>query len=176
MKAALLLRFLPQIAGGLGALSVLATGAAAIQTARFHARGETIRALEAMIDSVAEFQKVAGARQLEVFANQERHYAGLAITSDRRHREALAHAGADADRYIAAHRLLRAQIARGASGAAAAPAPGDDTGLPEELPADRFVAVSDDDVRRCTAATRYALDAFEWARGLNDGPEPLASP
>ena len=66
------------------------------------------------------------------------------------------------DRYVADHRV------QPASSPSAAPAAGqgDGAAVPQSLPASPLVAVSVDDLHKCSDATAYAIAAHDWADGL----------
>lgn len=91
-------------------------------------------------------------------------YQELAERADNDVADAQAVALDAADRYITANRVQ--PCSGGGTSGTPAPADSGDTGVPASLPADSLVAVSAEDVRACTAATTYALEAHNWATGL----------
>ena len=92
-------------------------------------------------------------------------YQELAERADNDIADAQAVAMDAAGRYIAANRVQ--PCSGGGTSGTPAPSASGDTSVPASLPADSFVAVSPEDVRACTAATTYALEAHRWATELN---------
>lgn len=109
-------------------------------------------------------QDEAGRIARAALAHQEATYRAKAQDTDHAYNLALADARSAADRFIAAHRLRDATLAR-PTGPAAAGTTGSNPGLPASLPVDA-VMVSAGDVRACTDATAYALKAHDWAASL----------
>jgi hypothetical protein len=100
----------------------------------------------------------------------EQNYRNLAQEADHHAEQARSDALAAADRYITDHRFVCPRNQSGIDRAAASPA-SVDPGVPASVPADSFVAVSDADVRACSAATAYAVAAHDWAAGLGGASE-----
>lgn len=98
-------------------------------------------------------------------ATVEQRYRELAERASNDHENANLRASDAADRYIASNRVQCPSDRRAASPAIAA---AEDHGASvfADVPADPFVAVSESDVRACSAAAAYAVSAFEWASGL----------
>ena len=135
--------------------------------AGYNARDERAdREMSEMLASVEAGQERARAAQQAALDAEQARYDELAERTDREYQIAQVEAMSAADRYITANRV-RPPSGSVASPASAAPQ-GDGAGLPENLPADPFVAVSDADVRTCTVATTYAVEAFLWANRLAD--------
>ena len=80
-----------------------------------------------------------------------------ARAADQSHEKQLADARSATDRYIAANRVRT-------PGSCHSPAPATaDAGVPQEVSSSPLVAVSDSDVRACTDAVIYAVEAYRWA-------------
>lgn len=120
---------------------------------------------EADRKAYADAQKEAAAKALAAKAAAERRYLSLAEKADDDLEQARADAMDAAERYIAAHRVRPESAGGSPGGPAAAPESGV-AGIPAGMPPDGFVAVSDADVRACSAATAYAVMAHNWAKGL----------
>lgn len=115
-------------------------------------------------------QAEAEALQAAVNEDEEARTAANAKRSDQNHDNDLARTLAAGRAYADQHRIaadgVRPESDRGAPGQAIAPAQSDGTGLPADLPANRFVAISDPDLQACTRATTYAVGAHNWAATL----------
>lgn len=125
-------------------------------------------------------QAEAEALQAAVNEDEEARTAANAKRSDQNHDNDLARA-IFADRaYADQHRItiggVRTEADRGAPGKAIAPAEGSGAGFPAELPANRFVAISDTDLQACTRATTYAVGAHNWAATLPQSPFNPSTP
>lgn len=116
----------------------------------------------AYVDAQAE----AAAKAIAALQAAETRYTNLAKDADNEQRVELADARTAADRYIAANRVRRCEAAGSPRGGPVAAPESPDTGVPESLPADSLVAISDDDLHKCTAATVYAIGARAWALSL----------
>ncbi len=103
--------------------------------------------------------------QLAQKAKAEQRYKDIAHEADKEHAEQLADANDALARYIATHRV-RAGEGGFSIRPAGSVAEGGSAEVPASLPTDSFVAVSDDDMHRCTAIATYALDAHNWALKL----------
>jgi hypothetical protein len=98
----------------------------------------------------------------------EQHYKELANNADASHQAGAARAGRATADYLALHRM-RAPAAARPAGAVAPETQSGGAGLPANPAADAFVvAVSEDDVRACSADYSYAVAAYEWAMSLGD--------
>ena len=138
--------------------------------AGYNARDERAdREMSEMLASVEAGQERARAAQIAVNQAAEQRYQELAERTDREYRASQVEAMSAADRYIERNRV-RPPSGSVASPASAAPQ-GDGAGVPENLPAHPFVAVSDADVRACTVAATYAVEAHNWAAALERGVE-----
>jgi hypothetical protein len=124
---------------------------------------------EAALDLVAEAQITARAAQQAAMDAEQARYDELAERTDANARLAQVEAMDAANRYIERNRV-RPPSGSVASTGSAAPQ-GDGAGVPENLPAHPFVAVSDADVRACTVAATYAVEAHNWAAALERGVE-----
>lgn len=124
--------------------------------------------LEADLDRVKEAQATALLKAQAAKAEAEENYRNLAEETDEQLEQVRTDAMAAAERYIAANRV-RYQAPRSVSERPPSAAEDRDSGLREEVPADTFVAVTDDDVRACTDVTAYALELRGWALKLNEG-------
>ena len=112
-------------------------------------------------DAQAEAKRKAEAARLA----EEARYRRQAEEADDAHKAQLADARSDAERYIAANRVRPQAAGRPPGGPGASPESGDPR-VPESVPPHGLVAVTEADVRACTAATVYAHRAREWALGL----------
>jgi hypothetical protein len=158
-----------------GLVLVVIVGFAVVQTVRlegfkfwpFETEGALakIDRLELEIKALIDGQEDAREAQQAVNDAAEKIYTEVAEKIDVEHDHAQDEARSAADRYIADNRL-RCPADRGASGRTAPAAPGNGAGVPQSVPAPALVAVSDADVRACTAAATYALKAHEWATAL----------
>ena len=98
---------------------------------------------------------------------QEARFKEKADNADKAHAKALVDASRAADRYIAANRV-RIEAAQGSAGGTVASAESGSAGSPDSASAAAFmVAVTENDVRICTANTQRPF-AREWALGVND--------
>lgn len=113
-------------------------------------------------DAQAEAKRKAEAARLA----EEARYRRQAEEADNAHEAQLADARDDAERYIAANRVRPEAAGRSPGGPGTGPESGAPR-VPEGLPPDGLVAVTEADVRACTAATIYAFNAHRWANGLN---------
>lgn len=105
------------------------------------------------------------AKWREAIRAKEQQYRNLAQEADHDAEQAHSDALAAADRYIASHRFVCPRDQGGVDRPAANPG-GGNPGVPASLPADSLVAISDADVRACSAATAYAVEAHNWAVGI----------
>lgn len=115
----------------------------------------------AALAAIPVAQAKALAAQVALNASVAAKYQSQAEISDANYKTALADAGADADRYIAAHRLRPAAHPGGTSSPSGTAQAGD-SNLPADMPADGVV-VSASDVQKCTGATSYAVTAHNSA-------------
>jgi len=129
--------------------------------ARAKGRAELAQTVAAYEAAQAEATRMALAAKQAT----EARYRNLAERIDREHASIQAAADTATDRYIADNRL-RTCPAGGASGGTLAAANDHGAGISAPVPADPVVAVTDADVRACTAAVTYAISAREWALGL----------
>jgi hypothetical protein len=119
-------------------------------------------------DDAAKFaaaQVEAEAIGQRALAETERKYRSKADVADQKHAADMGRIHAVADRYIAQHRVRGP--AQGSASQAAAPAASGGPGVSETVPADPFVVVLGSDVRACSVAVKYGIDAHDWAVGLN---------
>lgn len=117
--------------------------------------------LQRTIDTFDEAQKEARKLAEAAVRAKEQEWKDKADVADDRNELAQDSALDAAERYIAANRMCPAD--RGSTRSASPAAAPDRASVPAGVPADRLVAVSDDDVRACSAATAYALSAHQWA-------------
>ena len=135
--------------------------------AGYNARDERAdREMSEMLAQVSDAQERARAAQQAAMDAEQARYDELAERTDADARLAQVEAMSAADRYIERNRV-RPSDRSVASDTSAAPQ-GDGSGVPAPVPADPFVAVTDADVRACTVATTYAVEAFLWANRLAD--------
>lgn len=80
-----------------------------------------------------------------------------ARAADQSHAKELADARSATDRYIDANRVHPARSCNSPATATA------DAGVPQEVSSSPLVAVSDSDVRACSDAVIYAVEAHRWA-------------
>lgn len=123
-----------------------------------HVAAEQIKGMEA----ASEQNRLA---QIAAVKAKEQHYKDIAHEADKEHAEQLADANDALARYIATHRV-RPESPGGGFSAPGGTAESGSAEVPAGLSADSFVAVSDDDMRRCTAIATYALDAHNWVLKL----------
>lgn len=150
----------------------LCAGLLWVRGSRYEAQRDTARAQVAELQATLEQVKVAEKRAtdaaLAAKAKAERDYKTLAETTDAEEQKARDTAMADAERYIADHRV-RPQAAGGAS-RPASPAPEDhgSTGSDSAGPAPIVdaVAVTPDDIRICTTNTTRLEAVRAWALSL----------
>lgn len=90
---------------------------------------------------------------------------GIANVADTKHKAEAPAIRAATDRFIAGNRVRTEATDSNASAATA------DTGVPENLPANPFVAVSDSDVHACGEWVNYGINAHDWAMNLAGGVE-----
>jgi len=124
--------------------------------------------LERARDQIAAMevaQEAARAAQQAVNDAAATRYQELAERADDDTLQAQATALDAATRYIRDNRVQPCGTSLPTETTASAP--DSDPGIPASLPADSFVAVSPADVRACTAATTYAIEAHRWANSLN---------
>lgn len=123
--------------------------------------------LQAVIDDIEKAQEQALARAQAVKDAAELRYRTLAERTDDEIEQANADAMDAAERYIANNRV-RCPTNRGASGGTVAAS--DDRGarVPESVPADTLVSITDSDLRACVGAVTYAVGAHNWALGLGE--------
>lgn len=105
----------------------------------------------------AAFRKAITDRTAAALAKEKEQ----ARAADISHEKQLADARSATDRFIDANRVQPARSCH----SPAPTAPG--AGLPQEVPAGPLVAVSDGDVRACTDAVIYAVEAHKWAISLD---------
>lgn len=154
----------PQIAAGACALSLLTGAFAGIQTYRMHSAHVALTTCRSEREQIIAASKIATDLQRRANAAKERQYQEHAHEADQRHDAELADVRSATDRYIADHRV---RSPSGGSTATAAPSPArDSAGVPQDVPADSDVAVADGDVRACSEAVKYGIDAHDWAVGL----------
>jgi hypothetical protein len=125
---------------------------------------------KAQLDAVAAAQVAASRAALAAHVQQEAAYQAKAKEADNAHQSELETAQKAADRYIADHHeptcgVQPASAAR-SGGDTAASAQGGDPAVSASMPADAVV-VSQGDVRACTAAVTYGIDAHNWATTIN---------
>lgn len=129
-------------------------------------RDDALAQIEEMTQASAESLRRAKAQKAAV----EQRYRDLAKQKDVEHEKELAHAMDATDRYIASHRVRSC-----AGGSTGRPAPAPEyhgSGVSEGLPPDPLVAVSDSDVRACSAAVVYGVKAHEWAEDVAKSSTP----
>lgn len=127
------------------------------------------------LDAVKAAQQVALEKAQAAKAKAELDYKNLAETTDANEQKARTDAMADAERYIAGHRV-RSQAAGGAAGRTAAPAEDHGTASGDSAsPAPELdeVTVTADDIRICTVNTTRLEAVRDWAVGLSS---PTPSP
>ena len=135
--------------------------------AGYNARDERAdREMSEMLASVEAGQERARAAQQAAMDAEQARYDELAERTDANAEIAQVAAMDAANRYIERNRV-RPSDRSVASDTSAAPQ-GDGSGVPAPVPTDPFVAVTDADVRACTVATTYAVEAFLWANRLAD--------
>lgn len=121
-------------------------------------------------------QAEAAALQDAVNEDEEARTRANARRSNQNHEDDLARAAAAERNYADQHGIaidrLWPKIDRGAPGQAIAPAESGSAGLPAEVPADPFVAISSADLQACTRVTTYAVGAHNWAGTIS--PNRLA--
>ena len=132
--------------------------------------GWKARALDAerTIADIEKAQDEALAAAVVARDQAEADYRNLAERIDRNAEDARQDAMADAERYIAAHRVRCPAIGGPAGGTAPAAEghrarDGEDTGAATELDAAGLVAVSEEDIRICTVNTMRAEAGRAWA-------------
>lgn len=123
--------------------------------------------LQHTIDEFDKAQKEAGRLAQAALEAKEREYRNLAERIDDEHERAESAAMGAADRFIAANRV-RTACDRSTPGATVASPEGGGARVPESVPTDSLVGVTDADVRACSAATAYAVKAHDWAVTLAD--------
>jgi hypothetical protein len=134
------------------------------------AKDRTIAAHERVIEAMKAESLANLAAQWAQKRAVEQRYKDLADDNDERHEKELVSVRSAADRYIAAHRL-RAENGSSSS-QAGSPAENLDPEIPGSVPGDPdMVAVSTDDLHRCSAAWQYAVDAHVWAMELKAASE-----
>lgn len=121
-----------------------------------------IERLEGEIKALIDGQIEAERLQQAVNDAKEQAYTDIAERIDDAQIDAQGAVLSAADQYIAANRV-RPQADRCASGGPSGPSEGGGAGVPAEVPADTLVAISDADVRTCSAAAAYAVGAHNWA-------------
>jgi hypothetical protein len=121
------------------------------------------------LDNVKAAQAIALERAEAARARTEAKYLKLAGRIDNEAHNARVDALADAERWIAGHRV-RCEAIGGAAGSTLTAAADRGSGGGQSLPGagelDTAVAVSADDVRACTLNTIQANAARDWALGL----------
>lgn len=90
---------------------------------------------------------------------------GIADVADTKHKAEAPAIRAATDRFIADNRV------RGESESSNPTAADNAAGVPEDVPSNSLVAVSGRDVHACSEATKYAVDAHDWAMKLAGGVE-----
>jgi hypothetical protein len=119
----------------------------------------------ATIANYRQAQAEAEAKALKAKADTEAHYRDIAERTDHEATKAIADARTAAQRYIDSHRVRDQAPIRQAGGPTAS-ADNRDPGVPQVVSDDRLVVIGDDDVRRCSDATAYAVAAHDWALSL----------
>ena len=145
------------------ALIVSLVACALLWRANERHREERDRAL-ATIERMIEAQKQSTAFAVRMKKAFEQRYRDLAKQKDVEHEKELAHAMDATDRYIASHRMR--SCAGSPTGRPAPATENHGAGVSEGLSPDPLVAVSDSDVRACSAAVVYAVKAHEWANDV----------
>jgi hypothetical protein len=136
---------------------------AGYNTARDKGRAELAQTVATFEAAQAEAERL----HLAAKAATEARYRELAGRIDNDHARNQAAASSATARFIAANRVQPCPVAGATSGTIAAP--GDHgAGVSASVPADSLVALSDLDVRACTAAATYAIDAYKWANSLGE--------
>ena len=136
-----------------------------------HIEGWKPRALrdEADLDRIKQAQAAAAVAAKQAKLAQEALYNQLAEKADEKLEAARRDAMADAERYIAAHRV-RSQAAGGSTGRTATAAEDRSTASGNSAgsaPILDEVTVSADDIRICTSNTSRLEAVHDWAVGLN---------
>lgn len=122
-------------------------------------------AMRVQAEQFKQAQAVATRIAQAALQHEQAVYQAKAQEADSAYQAQLADARADADRYIATHRVQPAAVA-GSGGATAPSTAGSRSGVPASLPTDAVV-VSTGDVQTCTDAAIYALKAHDWANSIN---------
>lgn len=133
----------------------------------YHGKEEAVAGREADRVAYVESQKVADAKWHAAIAAQEAKWKGRADAQKLQYQSDLADARGIADRAIANGRMRLENAIREAGRVATvanATTPGVLAGLPPEA-----VLVDGPDVQTCTDLYAWALNAHEWATGLNSG-------
>lgn len=107
-------------------------------------------------------EKAAAQAQKALNAKVQQTYEEQADASQERYDASRDRVRDAADRYIADRRLPEQCTPGGGDPASGA----GDPAVPAGVPASGYVAVSDADVRACSDATRYAVEAHNYAAGL----------
>ncbi len=107
--------------------------------------------------------KEASAKNLAAQIEQKRQWEQTS-TKLAKDRDNAYQAGREEGDALASAYIARNRVRKGSGGSSTPAAPGEraDPGVPEEVPADA-VMVSADDVRQCTAAVNYAVQAHMYA-------------
>jgi hypothetical protein len=113
-------------------------------------------------------QSIAAERAQHALDATEAAYRSKANEADQSFKLQMADVRGAADRYIAAHRV-RGQAVGGSPGGSVASSSGGGASVPDAVPADSNVAISDADLQACTAVTAYGIAAHNWAAGLKIG-------
>jgi len=163
-----MIAFLATIASKIGLRGFLAIGAAIALgicwwgwSRAADQRDEARETIAELVAASKAAQKLAESQKAAV----EARYRELAERASNDHENANLRASDATDRFIAANRVQCPSDRRAASPAITA---AEDHGASvfADLPADPVVAVSESDVRACSAAAAYAVSAHEWAVGL----------
>lgn len=134
------------------------------------ARTDLAKEQAAHAETIANYrlaQEAATVKAERQLREVEATYRRNADDAEDHHAAALADASSAAERYIANNRV-RTQSAQCPSSGTAATAAGDRAGVPAPAPATpELVAVTDTDIRACSAAVAYGDNAHRWAMTLN---------
>jgi hypothetical protein len=119
--------------------------------------------IKALVDGQAEAERL----QKALNDAKEQTYTDIAERIDDAQDNAQGAALSAADAFIAANRV-RPEADRCPPGQAGGPAQGEGAGVSATVPASPVVAVSDADVRACSAVAAYAVGAHNWAVELDN--------
>ena len=125
--------------------------------------------LKADLAKIRTAQAEASQRALTERLRQQTRYRLLSEQADHEIEQIQERADLALRDYAIRNRVFP-QAPRGASGGTVAASGDSDSGVPAELPADAIVGVSFADLQICTDNSLIALEAFNWAQGLNEAP------